>query len=63
MHYNLSKEVKKVAEKTLAIRIDGELHRRIKIYLAKTDKSLKDYVVELIEKDLDKVEAKNAKKK
>lgn len=50
-------------EKTLAIRIDGELHKRIKIHLAQTDKSLKDYVVELIEKDLDKVEAKNAKKK
>lgn len=50
-------------EKTLAIRIDGELHRRLKIHLAETEQSLKDYIVELIEKDLDKVNAKNAKKK
>lgn len=41
-----------IEEKTLAFRISEEFHTRIKIQLAKDKKTLKDYVIELIEKDL-----------
>lgn len=39
-------------ERTLAFRIDEEFHRAIKVKLAADGKTLKDYVLGLIEKDL-----------
>lgn len=39
-------------EKTITIRIDEELHRNIKIKIAKEGKTLKDYLVDLVKEDL-----------
>lgn len=39
-------------EKTIAFRIDEELHKRIKLRLVETNMTLKDYVITLIENDL-----------
>lgn len=39
-------------EKTITIRIDEELHRKIKIKIANEGVKLKEYLVDLIEKDL-----------
>ncbi|MFU7517653.1 toxin-antitoxin system HicB family antitoxin [Clostridium sp. HCS.1] len=39
-------------EKTITIRIDEELHRKIKIKIAKEGITLKDYLVDLIKEDL-----------
>lgn len=41
-----------MAEKTITIRIDEELHKDIKVHIAKKGMSLKDYLLELIKKDL-----------
>lgn len=41
-----------MAEKTITIRIDEELHRDIKIHIAKEGISLKDYVVSLVKSNL-----------
>ncbi|WP_084424774.1 toxin-antitoxin system HicB family antitoxin [Caloramator sp. ALD01] len=41
-----------MGEKTITIRVSEELHRDIKIKIAKEGISLKDYVIGLIEKDL-----------
>ncbi|MEG1185593.1 MAG: toxin-antitoxin system HicB family antitoxin [Eubacterium sp.] len=41
-----------MTEKTITVRISDELHKEIKIHIAKNGKSLKDYIVELIQKDL-----------
>lgn len=41
-----------MAEKTITIRIDEELHKDIKVHIAKKGISLKDYLLELIKKDL-----------
>ncbi|AND84277.1 toxin-antitoxin system HicB family antitoxin [Clostridium tyrobutyricum] len=41
-----------MAEKTITIRIDDNLHKDIKINIAKKGISLKDYIVGLIKKDL-----------
>ncbi|UYO61816.1 type II toxin-antitoxin system HicB family antitoxin [Acetobacterium wieringae] len=41
-----------MAEKTITIRINEELHKDIKVHIAKRGISLKDYLLELIEKDL-----------
>lgn len=43
-----------MAEKTITIRVPDELHKQIKIKIAKEGISLKDYVIGLIEKDLSK---------
>ena len=39
-------------EKTIAIRIDEGLHKKIKLKLAENGLTLKDYIIKLIEKDL-----------
>lgn len=39
-------------EKTINFKIDEELYREIKIKIAKEGKTLKGYILELIEKDL-----------
>jgi predicted HicB family RNase H-like nuclease len=43
-----------LAEKTITIRVSDELHKAIKIKVAKESMSLKDYVIGLIESDLKK---------
>lgn len=45
-------------ERTLAIRIDEDLHRQIKIRLAEKGMSLKDYVIDLIKSDLKQDQSK-----
>lgn len=39
-------------EKTITVRIDDELHKDIKVNIAQKGISLKDYIVQLIKKDL-----------
>ena len=39
-------------EKNLAIRVDEELFKKVKIRLAENGMTLKDYIVSLIERDL-----------
>lgn len=39
-------------EKTITIRVDEELHRKIKIKIANEGKTLKDYLVDLVKEDL-----------
>ena len=41
-----------MSEKVLAIRIDEELQKEVKIHLAKNGISLKDYITNLIQDDL-----------
>lgn len=43
-----------MTEKTITIRISEDLHKTIKIRIAKQGISLKDYLVDLIQKDLAK---------
>ncbi|WP_339008578.1 MULTISPECIES: hypothetical protein [Fusobacterium] len=39
-------------ERTINFKVDEELYREIKIKIAKEDKTLKGYILELIKKDL-----------
>ena len=41
-----------MTEKTITIRIDEDLHKKIKIHIAQQGLSLKDYIVGLMLKDL-----------
>ncbi|WP_368929806.1 toxin-antitoxin system HicB family antitoxin [Bacillus pumilus] len=43
-----------MSEKTITIRVSEDLHKAIKIRIAHKEVSLKDYVVDLIQKDLGK---------
>ncbi len=40
--------------KAVSIKVDEEFHKRMKLLATKKGKSIKEYVVELIEKDLQK---------
>ncbi|MGO5027495.1 hypothetical protein [Candidatus Agathobaculum pullicola] len=40
-------------ERSIAIRVDEALYKRVKIRIAEIDITLKDYIVGLIQKDLD----------
>ncbi len=42
--------------KNIAFQVDDELHKRIKLQSTKEDKSIKEYIVELIKEDLKKKE-------
>lgn len=42
----------RMTEKTITIRIDEDLHKKIKIHIAQQGLSLKDYIVGLMLKDL-----------
>lgn len=44
----------KMSEKTITVRVSEDLHKAIKIRIAEEGISLKDYVVQLIQKDLAK---------
>lgn len=39
--------------KNLIIRVEPELHKKIKSYVAEQGKTMQDYVLELIKKDID----------
>ena len=41
-------------EKAINFKIDGELYKKIKIKIAEEDISLKQYMINLIKKDLEK---------
>lgn len=45
-------------EKTITIRIPKDLHRNIKIRAAQKGMSLKDYIVDLVQKDFEKFSSK-----
>lgn len=42
-----------IKEKSITIRVEEELHTRIKVAIAKKGVTLKDYIISLVEKDLD----------
>ena len=42
-----------MSDKSVHFKVDSELYKRIKILVAKEDKTIKDYVIELIKKDLE----------
>lgn len=39
--------------KTLAIKMDDELHRKLKIYAVNQSKSVKDIIIELVKRELE----------
>ena len=43
-----------MAEKSITVRISEDLHKTVKIRIAEEGISLKDYIVDLIQKDLAK---------
>lgn len=49
-----------INERTIAIRIDEELHKKVKIKLAETGMTLKDYISRLVENDLTGTPARTA---
>ena len=48
----------RMAEKTITIRVDEELHKDVKMLIAKRGIKLKEYLLELIKDDLAKEAAK-----
>lgn len=48
-----------MTEKTMTIRLDEELHKRIKLKAVKEGKTVKDYILNLVKEDLRKEEKKN----
>lgn len=42
--------------KTIAFQIEDKFHKNIKIQATKDGKTIKDYIIELIEKDLEQKE-------
>lgn len=47
-----------MAEKTITVRVDEELHKAVKMLIAKRGIKLKEYLLELIKNDLAKEAAK-----
>jgi predicted DNA-binding protein len=41
-------------DKTINFKVDAELYKKIKVKVAQEDKTIKGYVIELIEKDLER---------
>ncbi len=50
-----------MSEKTIAIRIDEELHKEIKLRLAENGMTLKDYIISLIKTDINESKKLNLK--
>ena len=50
-----------MSEKTIAIRINEELHKRIKLRLAENGMTLKDYIISLINNDINEAQKSNLK--
>lgn len=46
-------EVKKVVLQKMTIEVPKELHKQIKIKVAQNGLKIKDYIIQLVEKDLD----------
>lgn len=42
-----------MSEKNIGIKVDAELYKKIKVKIAQEDITLKDYILALIQKDLD----------
>ena len=42
-----------MSERNLGFKVDSEFYRQIKILLAQEGKTLKEYVIELIQKDME----------
>ena len=42
--------------KRLNVTVDEELHRKIKAYVAMTGRTISEYIIELVKKDLSKQE-------
>ena len=47
-----AREVRKISEKTLAIRVDEDFYKKVKLRLAENGMTLKNYFVELVENDI-----------
>lgn len=48
-----------MAEKTMTIRLDEDLHKKIKLKSIQEGKTVKDYILGLVLKDLEKESNKN----
>lgn len=48
-----------MTEKTMTIRLDEELHKKIKLKSVKENKSIKNYILGLVLEDLEKEKKKN----
>ena len=48
-----------MTEKTMTIRLDEELHKRIKLKAVKEGKTVKDYILNLVKQDLGEEGKKN----
>lgn len=48
-----------MTEKTMTIRLDEELHKKIKIKSIQENKSIKNYILDLVLKDLREEHEKN----
>lgn len=44
-------------KKNIAFQVDSEFHKEIKIQSTKDDKNIKEYIIDLIRKDLDNKKA------
>ena len=40
--------------KNIAFQVDDELHKKIKIFATENNMTIKDYIIELIKRDLEK---------
>ncbi len=49
---NRTKGVSNIKERTIALQIDEDFHKEIKIRLAESGKTLKGYIIDLIKADL-----------
>lgn len=54
----VKKRGERMAEKTITIRVDEELHKAVKMLIAKRGIKLKEYLLKLIKDDLAKEAAK-----
>ena len=41
-----------MTERTISFKVDPDFYRKVKVRIAQDDKTLKDYIIGLIEKDL-----------
>lgn len=48
-----------MTEKTMTIRLDEELHKKIKLKSVQENKTIKDYILDLVLKDLREEDKKN----
>jgi len=46
-------EVREISSKTIAFRVDEDFHTAVKMQATKEKKSLQEYVIEVLQKDID----------